>query len=98
MTDQQAHVLTGILQTLSHILAPTKSYTRTQAVSGTSAFLAKEPCRRVTLQNNGNALLFKINGGDEFTAADPSSFEIEVTSTDMITVKGTGTLNYIVHK
>ncbi len=86
-----------LLNSLFYIFAPAKTFSRTVVLTGTLVALPREVCRRVTLQNNNNDLIFTSHKGGEFEAVNASIFDIESDNTNHIMVKGTGDLCYLVH-
>lgn len=86
--------------TISELISklPTNSITRNKSLTGTLATLSSETCISVTLRNNGNSLIYTSNGGNEQTMIANEIQTIFVSNANLISVKGTGTLEYIVDK
>lgn len=78
---------------------PTLSVTRNKSLTGSLVALTSEACISVTLRNNGNSLIY-VSGGSitEQTMMSNESIPLFVTNANLISVRGTGTLEYIVDK
>lgn len=89
-----------LLSNTENILAklPTISVTRNKTLTGSLSTLSSETCISVTLRNNGNSLIYTSNGGNEQTMIANEIETIFVSNANLISVKGTGTLEYIVDK
>lgn len=85
---------------LSVELPQLESITRNYTTADDSApLLEAEPCKYVTLKNNGNDLAIYVNAGNLFTLPDNSSLDVNVSNTNLIEIVNlTGTLEYIVHQ
>jgi hypothetical protein len=98
-TQQDIYTLRQAIEKLCLLISkrnPTKSTTREVALIGTLVPLPTEDSISVKLRNVGNSLVYTVNGGAEQTAINPEVITLFVKSTDLISVKGTGTMEYIV--
>ena len=65
----------------------------------TKTALPDDPCRAVELFcDDSNALIFSSNGGEDFTALANGSVLVYCNNAKKISVAGTGTLSYLVHR
>lgn len=78
---------------------PTLSITRSKALTGSLSALTSETCISVTLRNNGNSLIYTAGGSaTEQTLIANEIVTLFETNANLISVRGTGTLEYIVDK
>lgn len=78
---------------------PTSSVTRNKSLTGSLSALTSETCISVTLRNNGNSLIYTAGGSTtEQTMIANEVVTLFETNANLISVRGTGTLEYIVDK
>lgn len=75
------------------------SQTKTQTLTGSQVALTGGVTNGLTLINSTTAnLSFVVNSGDTATLLSGQGIELDVNTSNQVTVSGTGTISYIINK